>query len=83
MGQKWWRDGGGVGSWECEGAGGEHGGGNGGVVGKELLLTLGVQGEGEIWVAVVDEGVHGSGVVEGHKAEHVQADQPGPLVFSE
>ena len=67
-------------------------------MGKELLLTLGVQGEGEIWVAVVDEGVHGSGVAEGHKAEHmqaehvqaeqvqaehVQADQPGPLVFSE
>ena len=51
-------------------------------MGKELLLTLGVQGDGKIWVAVVDEGVHGSGVVEGHKAEHVQAGQPGPLVFS-
>ena len=53
-------------------------------MGKELLMTLGAQGDGEIWVDVVDEGMHGGGVaVEGHKAEHVQADQPGPLVFSE
>ena len=42
------------------GVGGEHGGGNGGVVGKELLLTLGAQGE--VWVAVVDEGMHGGGL---------------------